>query len=556
MHTIRSFSCSIATVAAMSALAGCGGTVDANGLSPDGAADETASGDASGSDSTTSDAIAADAADAAPPTPGLHIGPIDPILVYDLSTSTAPSQAFKATLVDATGGATDVTGSSTFTLDDATFGKFVGASFLADAPATKTIGAATTQVHAMASGLESSTYLTIVRMNATPTATGPGQTLITAPAGGTPVPGKTVLAFTAGGASVDVAIVLDSTGSMTGEIGAITTGLSGDLITRLQAIAPDVGVGLVDFKDTAGSCGPDAYVLRVDSPIVTGATTITTAAMTAIGGCDTPEANIAAMMFTLTGEANTALSPAIPAHTSPPGHYGGVDFRQGVTPVVVMISDASWHDPSGSATLAKVEAAFKSTGAVFVDVLIDLASGDSSGPQSITLSDATGSTAPASRLGGSCPTTTAPTGQCRLIFPAQSDGSGVINAIVAAIGAIDFSGGTTSARVKLSSDPSNPGGVDATSLIQSVRAMDEGSAGDGCAPQAATDTDGDGIKDTFTSLTASTKICFEVTYKPNTSVPATTYAQLFTAYATLTAEPGDVPTSQRDTLLFVVPVAK
>ena len=63
----------------------------------------------------------------------------------------------------------------------------------------------------------------------------------------------------------------------------------------------------------------------------------------------------------------------------------------GATKVLVEITDASWHDPSGNASMASLQAAFKANNAKFVNI-----TDGNYGPetQANTLSDATTSNVP------------------------------------------------------------------------------------------------------------------------------------------------------------------
>lgn len=70
-------------------------------------------------------------------------------------------------------------------------------------------------------------------------------------------------------------------------------------------------------------------------------------------------------------------------------------------------------------------------------------------------------------------------------------------------------GAPTDVTTSLRPEPTSP--IDATTLVQSVRAMSEGSATKGCSAAATKDTNGDGIADTFVAATA-TSVCFEVKF--------------------------------------------
>lgn len=94
--------------------------------------------------------------------------------------------------------------------------------------------------------------------------------------------------------------------------------------------------------------------------------------------------------------------------------------------------------------------------------------------------------------------------------------------------------------------------VDALQFMKALRAMDEGDAAAGCPAHAAKDTDGDGIKDTFTAVTVGTLVCFEVLPKTNTTVKPKSIAQFFNAFIDVLGMPGGVKLDRR-TVLFLVP---
>jgi hypothetical protein len=98
----------------------------------------------------------------------------------------------------------------------------------------------------------------------------------------------------------------------------------------------------------------------------------------------------------------------------------------------------------------------------------------------------------------------------------------------------------------------NPGGVDATAFVESVRAMDEGVPALGCPSHAAKDITGDGVKDIFTAVVAGTPLCFEVRAKANTSVAAKPTWQSLGVEVKAIGMPGSVVLDQK-AVTFVIP---
>jgi hypothetical protein len=127
-------------------------------------------------------------------------------------------------------------------------------------------------------------------------------------------------------------------------------------------------------------------------------------------------------------------------------------------------------------------------------------------------------------------------------------GQGVVNAIKAiAVGS------TYDVTVIPRNDPANEGGVDATKFIKALRAKDEGDPSQQCPAHPAKDTNGDGIKDTFTQVTVGTPVCFEVIPQTNTTVEPQVAAQFYNAFLDVVGVPGNVKLDERKVLFLVPP---
>jgi len=493
------------------------------------------------------------------PAQNVTLEPKNTTVIIDSATAptTPGSAAFKVTKNGA-----DITAGATFTLKDASLGAFNGATFTSVAALPAGVLGKSTTVQVQTDKGQALGTLTVVQLRKT----GPSRDFFfVVPYGEDPNPKNDVLKFSTNIKQADVAFLMDTTGSMSGSINALKSALQGSLLAQLQAAIPNVGLAVVDYKDFG-----DPWVVKVNQVVTTnlGLAQAGVGAMSASGGGDTPEASIAAMQFALTGQANGAIA----AHTpSTPGTFGGVDFRTGSVPVVVLITDADWHDGSGNATMATLKTAFAGAKAKFVNVG-DAASGGIFGTptppetQANALSDATGSNVPAAAFGtvagcaaGQCCTgnngagraPTGPGGTCRLNFLSQS-GGGVSGGIVKAISAIAV-GSTFDVKAAASNDPKNPGGVDATKFIKALRAMDEGNPTNGCPAAPAKDSDGDGIKDTFLAVKAGTPVCFEVIPAKNGTVAPQLDPQFFNAFVDVVAVQGNLHLDKRSVLFLVPP---
>jgi hypothetical protein len=482
---------------------------------------------------------------------GMTLDPPSATVIIDTAASPATpgSAAFRVI-----SNGKDVTSGATFSLKDASLGTFNGATFtsIASLPAG-TLGKSTFVLAHSKDGQALGT-LTVVSLRKT----GPQRDFFfVVPFNEDPSPQSDVLAFTTNIKQVDVAFVMDTTGSMSGSINNLKSALQGSLLSQLQAAIPNVGLAVVDHRDFSDG----ASVVKVRQPVTTSLSLAQAAVgqMSAGGGGDEPEAQIAAMQYALLGAANGV----IPARTPAAGTFGGVEFRAGSVPVVVEINDASWHSPSGNATMATLQAAFTSKNAKFVHVTD---SGYGPEAQANTLSDATSSNVPPSAFtaGGSCSpgqcctgangagrAPSGPGGKCRLNF-LHNNGNGLGSSIVTAINAI-ANGSAYDVKAIASNDPKNPKGVDATKFIKALRAMDEGNAAAGCPAAPATDSDGDGIKDTFTALKVGTPVCFEVIPAKNTTVPPEVDPQFYNAYVDVIGVQGNIPLDRRSVLFLVPP---
>jgi len=391
-----------------------------------------------------------------------------------------------------------------------------------------------------------------------------------APYRGPPNPERVVIVVASTINQVDVAIVMDTTGSMGAAIENLKTNLTSSLIPSMIASIPGVAIALVDHRDFpvfpfgTTTDWPVKILQTVTTDIELARTAVGKYSIAGNGGFDGPEAQIPAMHHTLTGDALSWPSGSVAKHVPRAGTTGGVDFRPGALPVIVEITDVTWHDESNvpytfpAPRMTDLVAAFSSAHARFVDITNQGASED----QANSLSDVTNSSISPEGFRGKCgagqcctgvlgaPRPTTADGRCRLNF-LHSSGTGVSDSLITAIDAISV--GTVFDMTAIAhNDPTNPGGVDTTKMIKAVRAMDEGDASKGCLPRAAKDTDGDGIRDTFPAVVVGTRVCFELVLRKNDYVPATDVPQYFRAFVDIVGMPGAV-LLERETAVIVIP---
>ncbi len=234
----------------------------------------------------------------------------------------------------------------------------------------------------------------------------------------------------------DVVFEIDNTSSMGGTITTLRDALQTVLVPQLALQVPNVAFGVVSFQDFPiapfGGTADVPFALRRRVTTNVSAVQEGLDALIASGGGDIPESGIEAFYQTLTGSGITW--PGAPASGVPKfepmvgfnpsqghGTIGGVGFRVGSLPIVLHITDATFHDApeyiaagivDASSRLDAVAAA-QAMGARFIGVT-------SHAParaelESIAL-DTGAAIPPAAWGGGTCPgsSTPPPSGLCPL----------------------------------------------------------------------------------------------------------------------------------------------
>jgi len=491
-----------------------------------------------------------------PSTSGLVVEPSNAVLFIDTATNpaTPAKQVFKV-IKKGSGGDQDVTAQAAFEIEKPELGQFSGASFESVVSLPPGPPGLTTSITArLPDGSSTGGKITIVPLRRS---SDQRDFFFIVPFGEAPNPTNDVLKFKTNIQSVDVAFVVDTTGSMSSEIAGIRSALAGTLLTQLQAAIPNVGMAIAHVNDLDE--GRDLVRVRQTITPTLSLAQAGANALALFDGGDFPEGQVPGLFHIVTGQA----VQGVPAYTPPAGTRGAVNFRSGSVPVVVLVSDASWHTNRGGVTLAQVQTAFTTANTRFVALTSDT-NGNVNENEANTLSDATASNLPPTAFtgctAGQCCTgvngaARAPVGgRCRLNFKYAKNspniGAGVVNAIKAiAVGS------TYDVTVRPRNDPANQKGVDATKFIKALRAKDEGDPSQACPAHAAKDTNGDGIKDTFTAVTVGTPVCFEVIPQMNTTTEPDVVAQFYNAFLDVVGVPGDVKLDERKVLFLVPPKA-
>ena len=320
--------------------------------------------------------------------------------------------------------------------------------------------------------------------------------------------------------AADVYFLMDTTGSMNGEIDQLqadlTTGnfLAGcsdpGIIGAIRCTIPDAWFGAGTFDDYAfmsygtGGTGdvPFTHLQDIASDISLTSTAVN--GMSAAGGGDLPESATQALYAAATGNGlgmYLAARAGCPATT-----FGYPCFRMGTIPIVILFTDAPFHNGSIAAydynstslpeaipymtVLSELNAR-----SVRVISIISCAGGGSCDPDAensaIALANSTGSV---NSLG-------AP-----YMFPINSDGTGLGTAVVDAV--VDLANynriNITAAAVD---NPATPA-VDETGFITAITAQSVGAGN--CASWAG---------NTFTQCLPGTDVNYSITFENNIVMP-------------------------------------
>ncbi len=327
----------------------------------------------------------------------------------------------------------------------------------------------------------------------------------------------------------DVYFLVDTTGSMTDAIANVRTSLSA-IAAQIQERIPDVQMGVGQFRDFPfgstfggyGSPGDEAYKNEQDITPSLDAVQTALNGLTAGGGNDGPEAHVEAIFQTALAYGGDwtyeGSRYSIPAKSCPPmlddprPRRGYPCFRPGALPIVVMVSDAPWHNgPGGAAAysgirpppavFAQAVEAMGAIGARFVGVTV----GGGGRSEMEEMARQTG---------------TVDTSGTPLVYDAPS--GSVSDRIVEGIGAI-AGGVKQDVSTRTENVPGNPDEFDATQFIEAIVPI-EGYSGGG-APGMGYDS-----KDatTFYGVVPGTDVEFRVDFANSVRRPGVT-AEIFKA---------------------------
>lgn len=326
---------------------------------------------------------------------------------------------------------------------------------------------------------------------------------------------------------LDVYFLVDSTASMGGEIANLQSNLTGTIAPGIEAEYPSsqVWYGAGAFADYPyggyGSTGDVAFRHLQDMTASIAVAQAAINGLTANGGGDTPESHVPALHALATGCGDGGGMYAVASDPggacSNPSLVGYPHFRSEALPVVVLITDAVFHNgPSGNnygAMPGVTPPSYAQTVTALSGIharVIGINSGDAQSRTDLTaLANATGSIGP----GGP------------LVYDIAGDGTGLAARVLDGIAALAPTGVDISAVMV--DDPTDS--VDAVAAFVDHVVPNVSGAGACASGLSITDDDGDGTEDTFLDVSAGTTVCFDILPQSNTSVAATSEPQLFNA---------------------------
>lgn len=358
-------------------------------------------------------------------------------------------------------------------------------------------------------------------------------------------PRRDTLDFATNIRQADVYFLMDTTGSMGASVGSLRASLA-DFIPRVRAAIPDAWIGSGAFKDYPvspyGSPGDFAYR---NCGNVTGDAA---AAVTALGcysvsgGNDGPESYNSALWSIATGMGLAGTSASTASATCGAGARGYPCFRDTAVPIVVLITDVTTHNGPGGASPYS-DTALRGHAPTYAETIAAL---NAENIRVIGIGQGTGGMAHMTSYARDTGSVDAGGAALYSTWSGGTIGDTVLAQIqtLAAQTRLDIS-------IRFTDDATDS--VDSfASFVDHIEANTAGDAARGCAARPATDTNGDGVLDTFMDVTAGQRVCFDIVVKDNVTVEPTLEPQLFRGTINVLGD-GFTPLDERDVFFLVPP---
>ncbi|NMC68875.1 MAG: hypothetical protein GYA57_02265 [Myxococcales bacterium] len=372
-----------------------------------------------------------------------------------------------------------------------------------------------------------------------------------------PDPWMDTLVFSTALQKADVYFLVDTTGSMGGEILQLRSSISSTVIPGIIAAIPDSWTGVGHFDDYPVSPYGDPGFGDVSYRNLQSLTSDAAAAQTAANslathyGVDDPESHVVALWTVATGDPSRTL-PRQGARSCAAGRVGYPCFRPDAVRVIVLITDAPYHNGPGGAyayagtvggvtppTYAQARDALVAAGIKVIGVHSDTWSTNA---HDVQLARDTGAVDAAGNP---------------LVYGIPGTGTGLGAQV---INAVQTLANNVPIRVdaQFIDDPADAvdtrtAFLDYLETNTSGRTIyDPATRTDRiCTRATSADSDGDAHPDYFPSLLPGTSVCWDIHVRRNEAVPATSDAQIFHAAIHVI---GDLftPLDSRD-IFFLVP---
>lgn len=364
-----------------------------------------------------------------------------------------------------------------------------------------------------------------------------------------PDPSSDTLDFATTVRSADIYFLMDTTISMGNSVISLRDNIR-DFIPQVRAVVPDAYFGIGDYRDyPAGPNGglygnPGDFAYRNHTAITNSMTALEAglAQYEVYGGGDPPESLVPALYAIATGNALPGSSGLSTAANCPATTTGYPCFRSNAVPIVVIITDNTTHNgPLGANNYNNSElgglsptydSAISALNLANINI-IGIGQGDRGEAHMRAIGTATGSVDPLGQPFYSTWSGTAPIGNT------------VLEQIQALAASTRFD-----VSVRFLDDPSDA--VDTyAAFVDRLMPNEAGNPARGCAARAATDTNGDGLVDTFLGVRGQ-RVCFDVFPKENTVVMPSRVPQLFRATIQVVGD-GFTVLDERDVYFLVPP---
>ena len=353
-----------------------------------------------------------------------------------------------------------------------------------------------------------------------------------------PDPLRDTLDFATNIRSADVYFLMDTTGSMGASISSLASGIATPttgLIDRVRAVIPDVYFGIGEFKDYSDGV---LYQNHQDLAMDPAASRAAASALFPSGGGDGPEGDVPALYAVASGADLGGYG--VPARSGcPGGTFGWPCFRTGAVPIIVLITDFSFHndragnDAFGYTTYPTMLTAITAN-RIRVMGIAQQTSGDYG-----ALPD----------LNDIAMDSGAVDGAGAPLVSVYTGGS-ISDAVVTQIATL---ANQTRFDISIRYEDDATDAVDTfPAFVDHIEANTVGDAARGCGPHPATDTNGDGFPDTFPGVTAGEHVCFDIVVKQNDTVMPTAVPQLFLATLHVIGD-GFTELDSRDVYFLVPP---